>query len=63
MNNEDQLKTKQWFGRQHVAKQKLWAGINVAEMLERKLQKVKLLTQTMLLCFYFKKALKSVSLY
>ncbi|XP_008320498.1 uncharacterized protein C6orf118 isoform X3 [Cynoglossus semilaevis] len=39
MNNEDQLKTKQWFGRQHVAKQKLWAGINVAEMLERKLQK------------------------
>uniref|UniRef100_A0A4W6D397 Translin-associated factor X-interacting protein 1 N-terminal domain-containing protein n=1 Tax=Lates calcarifer TaxID=8187 RepID=A0A4W6D397_LATCA len=39
LNNEDQLKTKQWFGRQFIAKQDPWAGINVAEMHERKLQK------------------------
>ncbi|XP_044071420.1 uncharacterized protein C6orf118-like isoform X2 [Siniperca chuatsi] len=38
-NNEGQLKTKQRFGRQVIAKQDLWAGINVAEMHERKLQK------------------------
>ncbi|XP_059215655.1 uncharacterized protein C6orf118-like [Centropristis striata] len=39
LNNEGQLKTKQQFGRQVIAKQDLWAGINVAEMHERKLQK------------------------
>ncbi|XP_038593146.1 uncharacterized protein C6orf118-like [Micropterus salmoides] len=39
LNNEGQLQTKQRFGRQVRAKQDLWAGINVAEMHERKLQK------------------------
>ncbi|KAG7463291.1 hypothetical protein JOB18_017987 [Solea senegalensis] len=39
LNNEDQLKTKQWFGRESAAKQDPWVGINVAEMHERKLHK------------------------
>uniref|UniRef100_A0A8C4E322 Translin-associated factor X-interacting protein 1 N-terminal domain-containing protein n=1 Tax=Dicentrarchus labrax TaxID=13489 RepID=A0A8C4E322_DICLA len=39
LNNEGQIKTKQRFGRQVVAQQDLWGGINVAEMHERKLQK------------------------
>ncbi|XP_069395089.1 uncharacterized protein C6orf118 isoform X2 [Paralichthys olivaceus] len=39
LNNEDHLKTKQWFCREFIAKQDLWAGRNVAEMHERKLQK------------------------
>ncbi|XP_073338507.1 uncharacterized protein C6orf118-like [Pagrus major] len=39
LNNKGQLKTKHRFGRQVIAKQDLWAGINVAEMHERKLQK------------------------
>lgn len=47
LNNEGQLKTKQRFGRQVKVKQDLWAGINVAEMHERKLQKVRMVTQTM----------------
>lgn len=47
LNNEGQLQTKQRFGRQVRAKQDLWAGINVAEMHERKLQKVRMVTQTM----------------
>ncbi|KAF0027345.1 hypothetical protein F2P81_020086 [Scophthalmus maximus] len=38
-NNEDQLKTKQWFDREFIAKPGLWAGRNIAEMHERKLQK------------------------
>ncbi|XP_075933424.1 uncharacterized protein LOC142933176 [Anarhichas minor] len=38
-SNKGQLKTKQLVGRQVIAKQDLWAGINVAEMHERKLQK------------------------
>lgn len=46
LNNEDQLKTKQQCGRQFIAKQDLWAGINVAEVHERKLQKVRIVTQT-----------------
>ncbi|KAM9345458.1 uncharacterized protein ABDE67_014323 [Symphorus nematophorus] len=39
LNNEGQKKTKQRFGRQIITKQDLWAGINVAEMHEWKLQK------------------------
>ncbi|XP_071337095.1 group XIIB secretory phospholipase A2-like protein isoform X2 [Trachinotus anak] len=39
VNTEDQLKRNQWLGRQFTAKQDLWAGINVAEKHERKLQK------------------------
>ncbi|XP_032396957.1 uncharacterized protein C6orf118 isoform X2 [Etheostoma spectabile] len=38
-NNDGQLKKKQQFGRKVIAKQDLWAGIHVAEMHERKLQK------------------------
>lgn len=45
LNNEDQLKTKQRCGRQFIAKQDLCAGINVAEVHERKLQKVRIVTQ------------------
>lgn len=47
LNNEGQLKTKQRFGRRVKAKQNLWAGINVAEVHEKKLQKVRIVTQTM----------------
>ncbi|KAM8738296.1 uncharacterized protein C6orf118-like isoform 1-T1 [Acanthopagrus schlegelii] len=39
LNNKGQLQTKQRSGRQVIANQDLWAGINVAEMHERKLQK------------------------
>ncbi|XP_035848583.1 uncharacterized protein C6orf118-like isoform X2 [Sander lucioperca] len=39
LNNDSQLKTKQRFGRKVIAKQDLWAGIHVAEIHERKLQK------------------------
>ncbi|XP_029306230.1 uncharacterized protein C6orf118-like isoform X2 [Cottoperca gobio] len=39
LNKEGRLKTKQRFGRQVIAKQNLWAGINIAEMHDRKLQK------------------------
>ncbi|XP_039995644.1 uncharacterized protein C6orf118-like isoform X2 [Xiphias gladius] len=39
LNNEEQLKTKQWFGRQFIAKQDLWAGTDIVEMHERKLEK------------------------
>ncbi|XP_022599642.1 uncharacterized protein C6orf118 homolog isoform X2 [Seriola dumerili] len=39
LNNEDQLKTNQWLGRQFTAKHNLWARINVAEKHERKLEK------------------------
>ncbi|XP_034407858.1 uncharacterized protein C6orf118-like isoform X2 [Cyclopterus lumpus] len=39
LSNEGQLKSIQRFGRQVRAKHDLWAGINVAEMHERKLQK------------------------
>ncbi|XP_034464856.1 uncharacterized protein C6orf118-like [Hippoglossus hippoglossus] len=39
LNNKDHLKTKQRFGREFIAKQELWAGRNVVEMHERKLQK------------------------
>ncbi|XP_070772764.1 uncharacterized protein C6orf118-like [Enoplosus armatus] len=39
LNNEGQLRTKHQVGRQVTAKQDLWAGINVAEMHERKLRK------------------------
>lgn len=46
LNNEDQLKTKQGCGRQFIAKQDPLARINVAEIHERKLQKVRIVTQT-----------------
>ncbi|XP_056252346.1 uncharacterized protein C6orf118-like isoform X1 [Seriola aureovittata] len=39
LNNEDQLKTNQWLGRQFTAKHNPWARINVAEKHERKLEK------------------------
>lgn len=45
-SNKGQLKINQLVGRQVIAKQDLWAGINVAEMHERKLQKVRLVTLT-----------------
>lgn len=44
LNNEDQLKTKQRFDRQVIAEQDLWAGKSVAEMHEKKLQKVRTFT-------------------
>ncbi|XP_067380413.1 uncharacterized protein [Channa argus] len=39
LNNENQLKTKQQFGRKFIAKQDSWTGKNVTERHERKLQK------------------------
>nr|XP_020456616.1 uncharacterized protein LOC109960688 [Monopterus albus] len=39
LNNKDHLKTNRRVARQSIDKQNLWAGINVAEMHERKLQK------------------------
>ncbi|XP_030298530.1 group XIIB secretory phospholipase A2-like protein isoform X2 [Sparus aurata] len=39
LNSKGQLQTKQHFGRQVLANHDLWAGINVVEMHERKLQK------------------------
>ncbi|XP_034753407.1 uncharacterized protein C6orf118-like isoform X2 [Etheostoma cragini] len=39
LNNDGQLKKKKQFGRKVITKQDLWAGIHVAEMHERKLQK------------------------
>ncbi|CAB1453643.1 unnamed protein product [Pleuronectes platessa] len=39
LNKKVHLKTKQWFGREFIAKQDLWAGRGVVEMHERKLQK------------------------
>ncbi|XP_028279847.1 uncharacterized protein C6orf118-like [Parambassis ranga] len=39
LNNEAQPEMRQQFGQKAVTKQNLWAGINVAEMHERKLQK------------------------
>lgn len=53
LNNEGQQKTKQQFGSQVIAKQDLWAGINIAEMHERKLQKVRMVTQTRTSCNKF----------
>ena len=47
LNSKGQLQTKQHFGRQVIANRDLWAGINVAEMHERKLQKVRMVAQTM----------------
>lgn len=47
LSNEGQSKSTQQFGRQVRAKQGLWAGTHVAEMHERKLQKVRLVTHTM----------------
>ncbi|KAG7230117.1 hypothetical protein INR49_009837 [Caranx melampygus] len=37
-NNKDQPKANQWLGRQFIAKETHWAGINVAEKHEKKLQ-------------------------
>lgn len=53
LNNEGQQKTTKRFGSQVIAKQDLWAGINVAEMHERKLQKVRMVTQTRTSCNKF----------
>lgn len=47
LNSKGQLQTKQHFGRQVLANHDLWAGINVVEMHERKLQKVRMVAQTM----------------
>lgn len=44
LNKNGQLKTKQLFRRQDIAMQDLWGGINVAEIHERKLQKVRTVT-------------------
>ena len=52
LNNKDHLQTKQKFGREFIAKQDLWAGRNVVEMHEKKLQKVRC-TQTITLRFLF----------
>ncbi|XP_026211576.1 uncharacterized protein C6orf118 [Anabas testudineus] len=39
LNIEDQMKTKQKYGRKFIAKQDRWAAINVAEIHERKLHR------------------------
>ncbi|XP_047459493.1 uncharacterized protein LOC125019036 [Mugil cephalus] len=39
LSNGVQLEVKKWLGREVIAKSDLWAGINVAEVHERKLQK------------------------
>ncbi|XP_062257535.1 uncharacterized protein C6orf118-like [Platichthys flesus] len=39
LNEKVHLNIKQWFGREFIAKQDLWAGRGVVEMHERKLQK------------------------
>lgn len=50
-NNEGQPKMKKHqFGRQVMAKQDLWTGRNVAERHERKLEKVRMVTQTVASC-------------
>lgn len=46
LSNGAQLEVKKRFGRQVIAKPDLWAGINVAEVHERKLQKVRMVKQT-----------------
>lgn len=53
LNNEDQLRTKHQFGRQFIVKQDHRAGVKVAETHERKLQKVRIVTQTMTPCRLF----------
>lgn len=42
LNIEDQMKTKQKYGRKFIAKQDRWAAINVAEIHERKLHRVRI---------------------
>lgn len=46
-DEKKQLETKQRFGRQVIGKPDPRAGINVAELHERKLEKVRMVTQTM----------------
>lgn len=47
LNNQDQQEKKKCFGWQVMAKPDLWAVKNVAEMHARKLQEVRIVTQTM----------------
>lgn len=47
LKKDGQLKMKQQFGRKVIANHDLWGAINVAAMHERKLQKVRTVTQTM----------------